>query len=119
MTGLSKMAFTKKPAVAPSSSIMKKPAKAPSGSSGSTPGSTPGDDDDLDGTKPMRDRMKSRHFAGLFDVLPKYIQMEWNDIQKDKSGQKRDKATILINKAVQKVNGKYQVMTEGAWFEEI
>ena len=91
----------KRPASSGGGGVLKRPA-----SSASSAGDVGGGDDEAS-IDAVRDRLKSRKFDQLFEKLPAYVQTDYNDAMKDKTGAKRERITTLVNKAIHRdENGK-------------
>jgi len=92
--------------------IMKKPAAAAAADPQTT---IEGDDCDE-----LRDRIKSRKFQLVFASLPAFVQKDFLDAGKDKTGNGRRRQTQIINNTLERENGQLQLADfKGAFFQEM
>ena len=120
---------SKKPAVAPSTPVLKRPASSLASGVAKKPamagvgeekaGGASGGAGQDDLTE-LRDRLKARKFDAVFSKLPPFVQKDYEDAKKDKSGSGRSRATALINRTINRTaDGKLVVADfSGTFFQE-
>ena len=67
-------------------------------------------------TKVVRDRVKAQKFYEVFDTLPLPIRDMYQATSSLGRGMKRERQTEIINAALKKVNGRYEVDVGNALF---
>ena len=119
---------SKKPAVAPSKPVLKRPASSLASGVAKKPsmaavgeeeagGGVAGQDDLTE----LRDRLKARKFDAVFSKLPPFVQKDYEDAQKDKSGSGRSRITSLINRSIKRTADGKLVLADfsGSFFQEV